>query len=112
MHIDDLIEEIKPRIPFSSEESAQTFIDDFEEDDRIALISAMYIGRSHIHAQEINDDHIEYMRSGKMNRYWEKGNVQDNEIARVLYEKNTNLTIYYDAFIRCTTNSKFDRSNF
>jgi len=48
MHIDDLIKSIKPHIPFNSEKSAQQFIDAFEEGDRIALISAMYIGRSHI----------------------------------------------------------------
>lgn len=112
MHIDDLIREINLHIPFSSEQAAQKFIDGFEEDDRIALVSAMYIGRSHIHAHEINDDHIKYLRSGEMNRYWEQDNVPDSEIARVLYEKSTNLTTYYDAFIRCSTNSKFDRSNF
>lgn len=112
MHIDDLIENIRPYIPFRSEQAAQDFINRFEEGDRIALISAMYIGRSHIHSNEIDDDHIKYLHSGKMDRYWDKDSVPDNEIARVLYEKNTNLTTYYDAFIRCTTNSGFDRSKF
>ncbi len=112
MHIDTLINAIRSHIPFGSEQDAQKFINRFEESDRIALISAMYIGRSHIHAQVINDDHINYLRSGEMDRYWEKGNVLDGDIARVLYEKNTSLNYYYDAFIRCTTNSNYDRGNF
>lgn len=112
MHIDDLIEEIQPHIPFSSEQAAQELIDRFEKIDRIALISAMYIGRSHINSNKIDDDHIKHLNSGEINRYWDKDTVPDNEIARVLYEKNTNLTAYYDAFILCTTNSGFDRSKF
>ena len=70
MHIDDLIETIQPYIPFNSKQAAQEFIDRFEESDRIALISAMYIGRSHIHSNKIDDDHIKYLRSGEMDRYW------------------------------------------
>src|SRR5690606_54848 len=99
-----------PHIPFDSEKTAQQFINQYDEDDRFALVSALYIGRSHIHANEIDDDHIKYLRSGELNRFWEKGNIAANEIARILYEKNTNLTIYYEAFKRCTTNSGFDRS--
>jgi hypothetical protein len=112
MHIDDLINKIRPLIPLSSEQAAQSFIDSLGESDPIALISAMYIGRSHIHSNEINDDHKELLFSGKIDRFWEKDNVPENEIARALYEKNTNLNTYYDAFIRCTTNSNFDRSKF
>lgn len=112
MHIDDLIKDIKPYIPFSSEQEAKTFINQYQEDDRIAFISAMYIGRTHIHSNEIDDDHIKYLHTGELNRYWEKDNIPDNDIARILYEKNTNLTDYYDAFIRCTTNSNIDRSTF
>ncbi|MBK1706081.1 hypothetical protein [Halochromatium glycolicum] len=112
MHIDDLINEIRPHIPFWSEKSAQRFIEKFNEDDRIALVSALYFGRSHLHLNEVNDDHMKYLRSGEMNRFWDKDCVEDDEIARVLYEKNTNLTAYYDAFLRCTTNSNYDRSNY
>ena len=112
MHIDILIEQIRPHIPFTSEKEAKKFIDKFDENDRLAFVSALYFGRSHIHNNEINDDYIQYLQSGEMDRHWEKGNVQDNEIARILYEKNSNLTTYYDAFIRCTNNSNYDRSEY
>ncbi|GAB0149374.1 hypothetical protein McPS_21140 [Marichromatium sp. PS1] len=112
MHIDDLINKIRPLIPFGSEQAAQAFIDSLGENDPIALISAMYIGRSHINSNEINDDYKELLFSGKIDRFWDEDTVPENEIARVLHEKNKNLNIYYDAFMRCTTNSNFDRSNF
>lgn len=112
MHIDDLIRDIKPHIPFNSEEIAQKYIDRLDQDDQIALISALYIGRNHIHSDKINDDHIEYLLSGEMDRHWEKDNITKNMFARILYEKNTNLTNYYDSFIRCATNSGYDLHNF
>ncbi len=112
MHIDELIRDIRPLIPFRSVESAQEFIDKYEAGDRIAFISSLYLGRSYIHYDEINEDDLQYLQSGKMDRFWEEGNVRNNEIARVLYEKNSNLIGYYDAFIRCTTNSGYDRSRY
>lgn len=112
MHVDELIRDIRPLIPFRSVENAQEFIDKYEMDDRIAFISSLYLGRSYIHCDEINEDDLQYLQSGKMDRFWEQGTVRDSGIARVLYEKNTNLIAYYDAFIRCTTNSGYDRGRY
>lgn len=112
MHIDELIKDILPLIPFKSVESAQKFIDKYEANDRIAFISSLYLGRNHIHHDEIDESDLKYLQSGKMDRFWEEDNVRDDEMARVLYEKNSNLMAYYDAFIRCTTNSKYDRGRY
>jgi hypothetical protein len=84
MHIDDLIRDIKPHIPFRSGQATQEFINRLGKDDRIALISAMYIGRSHIHSNEINDDHI---NSGEMNRYWERKTIFKTTRLRVFFMK-------------------------
>lgn len=112
-HIDNLLAAIYPEIPFQSEASAEQFLRQYPDfADRIAFVSALYFGRSHIHDNQINEDHVKYMASGEMNRFWEEGNFADSEIARTLYEKNTNLKTYYDAFIRCTNASNYDRSKY
>lgn len=110
--IDLLLNEIRAHLPFASEEAAQTFLNDYDQDDRIAFISALYFGRSHLHATEVSEEFLKYLATGEMNRYWEKENVPDNEIARTLYEKGTSLSTYYDAFIRCTNASKYDRNKY
>ena len=112
MHIHQLIQNISSQIPFQSEQAAQQFLNSLAKEDRIALITAMYIGRTHIHLDEINEDHLEKLRSGEIDRFWDADSVQDNEIARVLHEKNINLKSYLDAFVRCTGNSGINLSNF
>ncbi|QXI10589.1 hypothetical protein [Pseudomonas zeae] len=112
MHIDDLIIAVRPLIPFGSEAEAQVFLDGYESGDQIALISALYFGRSHVHYNEVGEDYSGYLFSGEMNRFWESGNVSEEEFARVLYGKNINLHAYYDAFLRCTDGSGYDRSKY
>lgn len=111
-HIDILLNEIRAHLPFKSAEDAQAFLNHYDDTDRIAFISALYFGRSHIHATQVSEEFLPYLVKGEMNRYWEKDNIPDNEIARTLYEKGTNLTTYYDAFIRCTDASNYDRSKY
>lgn len=112
MHIDLLIEAIIPRLPFASVEEAQAFLADLPPDDQIALISALYFGRSHIHSNAVNEDYLPYLLSGQMNRFWEQGNIAPQEFATVLYEKGSNLFVYYDAFIRATDGSRYDCSHY
>lgn len=112
-HIDNLLAAIYPEIPFQSKTSAEQFLSRYPDfSDRIAFVSALYFGRSHIHENQINEDYAKYIASGEMNRFWEEGSVPDSDIALKLYEKNTNLKTYYDAFIRCTTASNYDRSKY
>jgi hypothetical protein len=112
MHIDQLLTNIRVHIPFLSESDAADFLDDYDQSDRIAFVSALYFGRSHIHSNKVDNDYSEYLFSGKMNRFWEQDSVDQDEIARVLYEKGNNLNTYYDAFLLCTTNSNYDRDNY
>ena len=112
MHIDVLINAILPHVPFQSKHDAQIFINQYQQDDQIALISAMYLGRSHLHATKINSDYLSGLTSGEIDRFWEKDTVPVNEIARVLWEKGQNLKTYYDAFIRCTSGSGYNRNQY
>ncbi|KAB5625720.1 hypothetical protein F7234_07990 [Pseudomonas putida] len=112
MHIDHLISGIVPVLPFASSEDAQAFLSNLEAEDQIALISALYFGRSHLHSDTVNEDYLPYLLSGDMNRFWEQGNVVPSDFATVLYEKGSNLVSYYDAFIRATDGSGYDRSNY
>lgn len=112
MRIDELIRKIKPHLPFETEGNAVIYLANHDESDRIALVSAMYFGRSHLHSQLVNEDHYALLFSGEMNRFWQRDDVQDDEIAKVLYQKSENLTEYYNAFLRCIINSGYDLNNY
>ncbi|AEG13591.1 hypothetical protein G3485_22040 [Shewanella baltica] len=112
MHIDALIFAIKPHIPFVSEAAAQVFLTQYPDADQSAFITALYIGRSHLHFDELSPDYKSGLLSGEINRHWDDDTVPAKDRAKVLYEKNSNLTTYYDAFIRCTNNSKYNRDMF
>ncbi|SPX72026.1 Uncharacterised protein [Morganella morganii] len=112
MHIQNLINNIKPLIPFSSEQDANNFLKNYTQDDCYALLTAMYIGRDHIHDSVINHNYNSVLSSGSFNRYYHQNTASLNDIPRILYEKNTNLTSYYDSFIRCTMGSNFNLNNF
>lgn len=112
MHIQKLINNIKPLIPFASEQDANNFLKNYPQDDCYALLTAMYIGRDHIHSNSINPDYDSVISSGSFNRFYHQGTASLSQIPRILYEKNTNLTSYYDSFIRCSTNSGIDLNLF
>lgn len=112
VHVDDLIFAVRPLIPFGSEAEAQIFLDRYENRDQIALISVFYFGRSHIHYNEVGEDYKRYLFSGEMNRFWEGGNIPEEEFAKVIYEKNINLHTCYDAFLRCTDGVGYDHSKY
>ena len=99
MHIDHLIGAIVPKLPFASSEDAQAFLSDLAAEDQIALISALYFGRSHLHSDTVNEDYLPYL-------------LAPSDFATVIHEKGSNLVSYYDAFIRATDGSGYDRSNY
>lgn len=111
MHIDQLIIDIRLSIPFKTIEDAQTFIDGYAYCNRIAFISAMYFGKQHLYRNTVSDE-FDTLFTGEENRFWESTSVMDNEIARILYDESEHLTAYYDAFLRCTTNSGCNRDNY
>lgn len=114
-NISQLIAAVTPHLPFNNEEAAQAFLVQYNLDDQAALISALYIGRDHIHDSVIQPD---YVPSGlAFDRFFVTGNsvkwdIEPSNFARILYEKNTNLTHYFTAFLRCVQASAFPLATF
>ncbi len=115
-NITQLINAIGSFIPFKSESSAQAFLAQYSLDDQAALISAAYIGRDHIHNNSFRSDYVP--QGMTLNRYFVTGDgsprwfIQPNEFKTILYEKNTALTNYYNAFLRCANGASFNLSTF
>lgn len=113
--ITDLIDRVSSHIPFRSVEAAQAFLDGYSVDDQAALISALYIGRDHIHDTIIRDD---YVPAGwAFDRYFTTGreakwDIPPRDFARILYEKGTNLPTYFTRFTDCTRASKYQLESF
>ncbi|MBJ9973980.1 hypothetical protein IAE35_01955 [Pseudomonas sp. S75] len=112
MHIDKLIAAIVMHLPFQSVEAAQAFLSELAPNDQVALISALYFGRSHLGSDCVNEDTWPYLQSGQMNRLWEQDSILPADFATILYEKGSNLAGYYDAFLRATEGSGYDRSRY
>lgn len=115
--IQQLINQVLPQIPFHSSSAAQGFLQSYTVDDQAALISALYIGRDHIHSNTIHEDYIP--ASIPFDRYFHTGGghgvrwlINPAEFKDILYEKNTSLKTYYEAFLRCTNGSGLDLSTF
>lgn len=114
--INTLIAAAKPHIPFQSTSAATVFLSNYSTDDGAALISALYIGRSHLGQTVINSQHLQsqipfnrYFSTGGSNGQWD---IAPSEFARILYEKNTNLTNYYDTFLVCCAGSGINLAHF
>lgn len=110
-----LIQAADQLIPFKNEDIAQTFLNQYSEADQAALISALYIGRDHIHDQVIRNDYVPLGMA--FDRFFITGNaprwdINPNEFARILYEKNSNVRTYYAAFLRCVAASQYSLQNF
>lgn len=113
--IQQLIGSISSHIPFPDVETAQKFLDQYSIDDQAALISALYIGRDHLYDTQIRPDYVP--RNMTFDRYFTVGHaskwdIDPSAFARILFEKNTALDTYYQAFLRCVIGSKYRLQNF
>ncbi|WP_153065927.1 hypothetical protein [Xanthomonas campestris] len=99
MPIYTAMNELKSKIP-SSVEGAQVFLDTLSPDVQEQLISAIYLGREHIHSTELRDD-VEISRS-----YTD--HIGKNEYARILHEKGDNVITYLNKLESCAKASRFD----
>ena len=113
--ITQLIGAATPHIPFASESAAQAFLNQYDTDDQAALISALYIGRDHIHASEIQPGYVpngiafdRFFTTGDAQRWL----IQPSDFAEILHGKNTNLGGYYEAFLRCAQASGYSLTAF
>ncbi|CAI0896872.1 hypothetical protein [Serratia grimesii] len=116
-HIQQLTNQVLSQIPFNSSSEAQGFLQPYTQDDQAALISALYIGRDHIHFNTIQEDYIP--DSIPFDRYFHTGGghgvrwlINPAEFKDILYEKSMSLKTYYGAFLRCTNGSGLDLSRF
>ena len=109
-----LIDSALTHIPFRSEDEVAKFLKPLDVSDQCALITAMYVGRDHIHDSKLNDDVLSLK---SFNRYHVTGDetywfIHPVEFARILYEKNSNLSDYFSAFLRCAEGSEVSLNNF
>ncbi|ATR41265.1 MULTISPECIES: hypothetical protein [Klebsiella pneumoniae complex] len=116
-HIQQLITAADSLIPFQSASTAKAFLNQYSIDDQAALISALYIGRDHLHANQIQSNYIP--ATIPFDRFFHTGGghgvrwlIEPAEFATILYEKNTNLRTYYEAFERCANGSRINLSTF
>ncbi|SAE59398.1 hypothetical protein [Enterobacter kobei] len=116
-HIQQLINLVDPQIPFKNTSDAQAFLNQYSLDDQAALVTALYVGRDHIHLDTLNSD---CFNSGvSFDRYFHTGGghgirwlISPSDFATILYEKNTNLRTYYKSFERCANGYGFNLSLF
>ena len=116
-HIQQLISAADPLIPFKNEAVASAFLHQYSVDDQAALISALYIGRDHGGANQLNEDC--FIEGMPFDRYFHTGGghgygwlIAPTEFGRILYEKNTNVRTYFHSFVRCASGSGIDLSTF
>ncbi len=106
-HIDTLIQDIYDEIPFQSETHVSQFLSHYPDDDQAAFISALYIGRSHIHDNSLNHDYQRYLSNYPINRFTETGEppefqfISKDDFASIIFGKKSCLTEYFGSFLRC-----------
>ena len=112
-HINDLIQELSASLPFNLESQAQNYLSTLDIDDQCAIISALYIGRSHMGHNEIMPDFFVI----PFDRYHQTGNspnwtILPQDFPRILHEKSASITRYLRDFEQCCRSSKIDLSKF
>ncbi|ECM1026417.1 hypothetical protein BZ329_21830 [Salmonella enterica subsp. enterica serovar Enteritidis] len=120
-HINKLINDLLSILP-ANESKIASFLSNYSIEDQCALISAIYIGRDNIHSNNFTegrdtpyfipgDQHIGYHRffaTGKSPN-WE---IEPTKFARIIFEKQNNLSQYFTAFIRCSGGSGYNIADF
>ncbi|ENR6005631.1 hypothetical protein ACEWMH_000307 [Citrobacter freundii] len=116
-YIQQLIAAADPLIPFQNTSDAQMFLQQYSVDDQAALVSALYIGRDHIHSSQLNEDCFNagipfdcYFHTG--GGHGVRWLINPAEFATILYEKNTSLRTYYQSFVRCANGSGINLATF
>lgn len=104
MRIDKIIEKILNEKLYNHENHTQLrdFFYKLSDNDQLAVISAMYIGRNHLHLDKLKEnisrndhDHIEL-----------------EHFYSILVDKSNALPTYFETFLKCARASKFDFDEF
>ena len=99
MPIYEAISSLKSSKP-SSVGGAQVFLNTLTPKVQIQLISAIYIGREHIHCSRLRDD-------TEINRTY-TAHISNDEFAQIISEKGDNAITYLDKLVFCARASNFD----
>lgn len=83
-----------------NEQQAESILAKYSEDVQRQLINAMYVGRSNIHNKKLEEPGENYAGGAD--------HIEQNEFARILYEKNSNLKTYLQKVVECSKSSNFD----
>ncbi len=86
--------------PPQSEAAADAFLRPLSPEVRRRLIAAVYLGRDHLHCNEMRAD-----------RDWTQAAIDDippEDYARILYEKSGSLDTYLGTLVACACASNFD----
>ena len=89
------------RYPKDTEESLQMLLNTMTVREQEQLIDAMYLGRNHIHCQEIREEDLPI----SINR---QSHLSNKDFASILYGKRASLETYFNSAIRCASQSNID----
>ena len=93
------MQELKIALP-ESEEQARDFLETLDDKVQEQLINAVYLGREHIHSEELRSDlpiSREYV-----------DHIDRADYPRILAEKRGNIPTYLDKLTECANASGFD----
>ena len=90
--------------PFQSEAAAQAFLSSISPEAQAQVISAMYIGRNHLHLDQFSDDDAPYVSPAGLIKYCD--HIEPKEFARILCEKGQSTQTYLQRFILCAKNDR------
>ncbi|MBJ7265432.1 DUF3775 domain-containing protein [Idiomarina abyssalis] len=99
MSIHSHIDTLKNSVPLNQSQ-ADSFLASLSEKEQEQIIAAIYIGRDHLHDQELASGY-------KMDRKI-IDHISKAEYGRIIVEKNTAVKQYLDALTRCAGASGFD----
>jgi len=100
MSIHAAISTLKSSLPMSVED-AQAFLDTLSSDVQKQLISAIYLGRDHIHSDKLLED-------AEMSRSY-TDHIKKDEYANIIHEKGLDsITTYLNKLEACAKASGFD----
>jgi len=80
--------------------SAQDFLNTLSPLVREQLISAIYLGREHIHVSQLRDD-------VEINRAY-TDHIPKDDYAKILHEKGASAISYLEKLVSCAKASEFD----
>ncbi|EEV8402245.1 hypothetical protein EHV53_003643 [Escherichia coli] len=120
-HINKLINDLLSILP-ANESKIASFLSNYGIEDQCALISAIYIGRDHIHCNNFTEGRdTPYFTLGDQyngyHRFFATGKspnwiIDPADFARIIFEKQNNLSQYLTSFIRCSEGSGYNIADF